>query len=79
MSSFFWDHNKYGEAEATNITRLYHTAIRKLVREKLIAAGKVAAFVVAVQPSSPASPAGQAAPGHRTEAMTVPVRAEPRR
>jgi hypothetical protein len=39
VSSFFWDHNKYGEAEATNITRLYHTAIRKLVREKLIAAG----------------------------------------
>lgn len=39
MSSFFWDCNKYGDAEATTITRLYHTAIRELVRRRLAEAG----------------------------------------
>ena len=39
MNQYLWDHNKYGDAEATKITKLYHTAIRELVRKKLAAAG----------------------------------------
>jgi phosphohistidine swiveling domain-containing protein len=39
VAKFFWDGNKYGDAEATKITRLYHTAIRDLVRRKLAAMG----------------------------------------
>lgn len=39
MSDFFWDHNKYGDAEATKISKLFHTAIRNLVREKFKAMG----------------------------------------
>ena len=39
MSDFFWDHNQYGDAEATKLTKLYHTAMRDLVRKKLAAAG----------------------------------------
>ncbi len=39
MSQYLWDHNKYGDAEATKITKLYHTAIRELVRNRLAASG----------------------------------------
>lgn len=35
MSDFFWDHNQYGDAEATKISKLFHTAIRNLVRQRL--------------------------------------------
>ena len=39
MSDFFWDHNRYGDAEATKIGKLYHTAIRDLVRRRLAESG----------------------------------------
>ena len=39
MSQFFWDRNRYGDAEATKLTKLYHTAIRDLVRKKFAAMG----------------------------------------
>jgi phosphohistidine swiveling domain-containing protein len=38
-SSFLWDRNKYGDVEATKITALFHSAIRKRVKEKLAASG----------------------------------------
>ena len=39
MSDFFWDHNRYGDAEATKISKLFHTAIRDLVRRRLAESG----------------------------------------
>jgi phosphohistidine swiveling domain-containing protein len=39
MAGHFWDSNKYGDAEATKLTRLYHDAIRKLVRQRFVESG----------------------------------------
>jgi hypothetical protein len=39
VAKFLWDANKYGDAEATSVTKAFHTAIRALVRRRFEESG----------------------------------------
>jgi hypothetical protein len=39
VAKFLWDANKYGDAEATPVTKAFHTAIRALVKRRLAESG----------------------------------------